>query len=555
MKTNIHQLVTFYYLKEIQTFYRKNKMVLPVHEPYLSLQHILEEIFLLNVHFDSTQNYKKMYKHLHEAAEKVAEYELRTENRKEKTKLDNFFIKLFENDNKIDEKIYQNIIQSNITQVSLKQNIEVFSVAKNRFLHLSHPDNPLNAFYTSMLGHHYHPLKKNNIPYLAFEGLNHTGRKCLRIGAQTQGKDKVNPVFERYLLANARRKTKQKKQHRYDYVYINLLKTESSSQDKKKNGIAKIVDDFVRNSEGARASSLETLNFVKDLNAAVITLPADGDFFLGEYSMKKGAKTENLTPTSLHALLITVKESIQHNRNDFYMTKEVKRKLFGDNFNNGKIEMLFQDAVSSILGKQSDLNKIMISAEVRNAILFQFIKSNLTEYILKTLNPKAYNICCKDGIDRGAIHNLWHQMNLMHTLDQPMTKAQFYQYLDAPAIIVKYRPLNHNRNLIWNALRFRMINDVAFRGNHPWAIEWLKENVPHYVLSEEKKWVLDQLNKMSITINQPQIATTIYQESTKLKQKAVVCPLYHAHLHKRSTFVTRIDDIYQRKIDSPALAC
>ncbi|HRE30589.1 MAG TPA: hypothetical protein PLD88_01315, partial [Candidatus Berkiella sp.] len=265
---------------------------------------------------------------------------------------------------------------------------------------IRHPDNPLNAFFASMLGGFgYNPLKRNNVPYLPFaENRLPTNRTCLRIGAQTRDSGYVNSTFQRYLLANARTRvdlTPQNTHGQYDYVYISLMKTEESRQDVKKKGIAKKLDQFVRNSEGTRAAALECINLAKDYRTAVITLPADGGFFLDGFSMNKGAAIHN-HKVNMKDLARQLIESIKLDRNDFSMSKDVKKVLFGEPFNGLVIEELLKTAINEVIPdvKEKSLSDINLTPEKRNAVLFQFVKWNLSNYILEVSNPRAYNMSC-----------------------------------------------------------------------------------------------------------------------------------------------------------------
>ncbi|MCS5709016.1 hypothetical protein CC99x_008885 [Candidatus Berkiella cookevillensis] len=490
MKIDIRKEVTFRYLLQIKKFLRSNPITISSNKPcYQSLINILFEISSMNDSFESNIKYEKQYTKLHEAMEKVAKYELKKENREYTCELDALFIQFFENDSHAHDFIAKQLLGITAThnKEKIKAKLAENTTNPNKKTHVKHPDNPANAFFSSMLGYKYHPLKRNNVPYVAFDETQlQQNAKCLRIGAQTQKSSTVNPAFERYLLANARRDSQKilnvdlAENEDFEYVYINLMKRDQKSQDSKKSGLSKKIDKFVRHSEGNRASALEALNQKEDLKTAVITLPADNEFLMQTFKMSKGSALNLDKNCSLSGLLAQIKQSIQDDRNDFYFSAKVKKILFGDKCNNGIIEKLFASAATDIV-KDFDKNKMnatFVGDEERNALLFHFIKDKLTNHILNTLKPKAYNFTCKDAIDRGAIHTLWYHFNLFYEKGMPMSESEFLKYLDAPALIVKYRPLNHNRNLIWNALKHRVESDENFRKSHPWAIAWLNSNVP-----------------------------------------------------------------------------
>tara|TARA_R110002110_G_scaffold119309_1_gene293697 strand:- start:2878 stop:4620 length:1743 start_codon:yes stop_codon:yes gene_type:complete len=487
MNIDIHQEATFRYLLEIKKYLKQNPIRSIKSKEYGTMVNLLYIIEHLSDTPNTENDYKSLYTQLHEAADTIAKYELLSKRRKNNSPLDGLFIKLFENDSNIHDFIAKNVLpkEGDRTSTGVQANLQQNTTAPSALWDITHPDNKLNAFFCSMLGlFDYNPLKRNNVPYVAFnEKQLQQDKKCLRIGAQTQDANVVNPSFERYLLANTRKETKARdedKDYDYDYVYISLLKRNETSQNTQKSYFSQLLDRFVRFSEGSRASSLEALNEKEDLKTAVISLPADNEYLERSFSMDTGSGNNASRPQSLEAILNDLKDNIKHNRNDFYFSDKVKAKLFGKRCDNGKIEKLFSQAAQEILGAQAkgSMSKVFLNDEQRTALLFHFIKSNLTSHILKTLDPKAYNITCKDAIDRGGIHTLWYHMELMHKKGTPLSEVEFFKYLDTPAMIVKYRPLNHNRNLLWNVLKHRMESDVSFRESHPWAVDWLLNNAP-----------------------------------------------------------------------------
>ena len=396
--------------------------------------------------------------------------------------LNSLFIQLYENDSQIDNLVYEQVINKNANRKDLRSAIQTLTTNPTK-VDPTHPDNPGNAFMTSMLGlGGYDPLRKNNIPYVAFneeELPNH--RTCLHIGSQTRNRKDVHPTFQRYLLAKGQNQEKNK----IAYLYINLMKRDQSVQVTQKG----LTDNFVRSSEGARSHALEALNKNKDLKVAVVTLPADGPFFLGNFNMAKG-KAKKSKKEGLVSILKAVKTSIQDDLNDFYFSDNIKERLFGD-FTNNVIDSLFYDAVRDIMGP---VVPTTVNAEERQAILFHFVKYTLTNYIIENLDPLAYNTSCKDAIDRGAIHSLWYHLNMLYKHGTPMSEEAFYKHLYAPALLVKYRPINDNQNLIWNAMRFRLANDPDFKQAHPWAQDWINKNSPK---SMRKDFLSDSENDIS----------------------------------------------------------
>lgn len=486
-KVNIRHYAAFHYLKEIQAYCKQelDLTLLANQEGYSRLIKVIEKINELPDEYQSDINYANLYFKYHNKLEKIARKELTDHNlRKTATLLDGLFIKSFENQNKIHDFVFENVIDDGEieTKENLQENISKKTTGRSK-IDIRHPDNPLNAFFSSMLGaFDYNPLKRNNVPFLPFEDQKFPTRTCVRIGAQTRGSGYANDTFQRYLLANSRMRsqlTTQNQQGLYDYVYISLMKTEESRQDIKKKGVAKAIDKFVRHSEGSRAAAIECINLAKDYHTAALTLPADGGFFLGNFSMKKGKATDD-TQTNMQTLVEQVVHSIKHDRNDFSMSSEVKKALFGQPFDATIVEALLKKAIDEVIPgvKGKALKDINLNGAERNAVLFQFVKWNLSNYILETLNPRAYNMSCKDAIDRGNIHMIWYHMNLLAKQGTPMAKEEFFKLLDSPAMIVKDRALNNNRNLLLNVMKQRLKTDPTFNAQHPWAQDWVAKNMP-----------------------------------------------------------------------------
>lgn len=524
-KFDIKNATCFYYLQDIRDFYIQNKSLLfpqstyPENSPEGELKKTMSAIFENGTtssfkDYNPSENYKDHYSLFQAAIEKVALAQLETEgNNPTPTIFDELFLKIYENKNRIREKLGEALGMpgTSIEVRKILQENQDKGVRADVAKVLNAMEERAAALFSSMLGIRYHPLKDENIPYMNENVLiGEREIKNLRFGNQTQGSETVNPTFKRYLIANQRRSTTNQ---RFDYVYINLLKRDqeqtrqkakpTNAKEKLKEKYHKRREKFVRGSEGARARALESLNEQENLGVAVITLPADNDFLLGNIIMKdaseKNPKKEDLMITYAELVL-----SIQQNRNDFYMTDDVKARLFGDDFasnpfpTNDTILELFQKSLLDITGSE-DLTQ-QVAPAVRNAVLFHFIKFHLTSHILETLNPTAFNASCKDAIDRGAVHSLWLTLNTRfeaHLKDNKkpvLSLKEFLSMLESPAMIVKNRGVNHNKNLIWNVLKERMAHDPLFAAKHGYLKEWVQENDPLKAHKDTRKSFITSTN-------------------------------------------------------------
>lgn len=416
------------------------------------------------VTFDENKNYKEIYQKLHELAESLQLYTNDLPEGKLKKFHMSFFVSLFENDNKIHAEINQKVIQhdshvptSDLQRIKKNQ----AALTKRPFKGIYHPENVINRFFSGILGFRYHPLKKNNVPYISFEHAN-SNRNNLRFGAQINGIGTVNRSFTQYLAVKKAQNPKKK----YNHVYINLQKRDMNEGGK-----------FERYFERTRSLALENLENRKDLGIAVVTLPADSRFFFEGFSHSSGLSKTNQT-TTISELKDDLVLAIQNNTHDFYISDDVKEALFGDNIGPIVTE-LFSRAAKDILGPEYATHKI-VDPTIRQAILFHFVKFYLTDHILNQLQPDNYNISCKDNIDRGGAHNLWYELNLaIQDGNEKISLESFQKNLDASALLVKDRPMNDHRNVLWNTLYQQFIHNPQKTADRmPWVGDWLAKNIP-----------------------------------------------------------------------------
>lgn len=426
-------------------------------------QRIVRLLKKLKSPYDEQKDYKAQYRKLHELAESLqyTAQDLKDKNLKEFHLA--FFLTLFENDNQIHAKIYREIIQP----VGVKNTSDKERVSRNQserskrpFSGWEHPEHAVNRFFSGLLGIAYHPLKKNNIPYISFEH-SELGRKNLRFGAQINGRGNVNKSFIQFLTA----KKEKNPQKKFNHVYINLQK-----RDMKEGG------KFERYFERKRSLALERLENREELSVAVITLPADSHFFFKGFSHHVGLSTSN-EKTKLSGLKNDIIEAIKQNKNDFYMSDDIKRIVFGNALDT-EVSALFRAAASDVLGRRYHPHE-EVDPALRQAIFFHFVKFHLTDYILKKIDPESYNIACKDNIDRGGAHNLWYEFMQKIKRGEKVSLGEFQKNLDASAILVKDRPMNEHRNVLWNMLYQSFTNNpILFSEPAPWVGQWLAQNIP-----------------------------------------------------------------------------
>lgn len=380
-----------------------------------------------------------------------------------------FFTKLYANDSKPFEDIHLNIIarqtEAVIGQVQ-SQNVRVGralreeGIRKPGFFQFTHPENAMNKFFSGLLGIDYNPLKRTNVPYVAFEGKT-GGPDILRMGTQVQGLQTLQKSFLNFLAVKKAKEPDREHHH----IYFNLLKRDVGGQS----------GAFERIWERLRTNTLERINR-KNLGATVITLPADSASFFEGYSKKEGKARDPNARFAIGDLQAQLVASIRTDSNDFYIPPDVKQKIFGENAEPIIGELLNRSA-KFVMGEPVPAN---VTAEQRQAILFDFVKSQLSNHIIKQLNPSTVNFSCKDAIDRGGVHTLWYEFKQRLGAGTPMDKDEFNKHLDASALLVKGRAVNDHRNVIWNALSEAYVNNPAQfqHADLAWVKPWLTANFP-----------------------------------------------------------------------------
>lgn len=226
-------------------------------------------------------------------------------------------------------------------------------------------------------------------------------------------------------------------------------------------------------------------------NLAIITLPADKGFL--DKKLLTSKKTESCQDAFSKFLAVangTSKEPIQ----DFYISEKVQKLLYGtdergyvdERNRNQKLEALLRLSFKKVLGVDDPRqSKSQFTAAELQAVYFHFIKFELTNFILETLQPDTFNTSCKDGIDRGGVSSAYY--NLIKSIEKgtPLDKDEFYRALHAAPTLVKGRGMNHHTQLIWNAVDKYLAGNDKRPDSDPdkkqmpdWLIEWRNKNVP-----------------------------------------------------------------------------
>lgn len=322
--------------------------------------------------------------------------------------------------------------------------------------------------FSTMVADDYKPQLETNLPTRRRYDYSHNNSAIeVRIstqGERHEGDERVNPLFELFLIAqrNKRRRNGVESPSDITHIYFNNL------------GLDRSKTDYEGSKERRLSRMLHTLEDRHD-NVAVITLPADK----GLMSRYHYAKTspDLLCSSVYHQLknIASANNQVLSRVQDFYISDRLRK------------DILPADVLQRLLWNSFDAMGITnteqkISMAQRQAIWVHFVKFELPEHIINTLGPDYYNFSCKDAIDRGGIASAY--FNLMRSIkqNQPMSREAFECTLHAAPAMVKGRGINSHLNVIWNAVdayigaNFNFVNNTA---DIRWMLRWRDANCPH----------------------------------------------------------------------------
>lgn len=482
-KANIFSYASYNYLREMQKVCLQqaddiqNKHLKSLREFFVKLE--------LDNEYDPEKDYQPLYAKFQKLAEKIP-FPLEGVNEQESDFYKKFFIALYENDNAANNNVFEWLKdykkeqsdKAAVEHTSIKttqENLTGFKqILSNNFGLFTHPERKFDKFFNGVRGWNYDPQSKSNVPYKLQIGVSND-RKCLRMGTQIHSfitGPKVNKRFLHYLKA----KKLENPQHKH--VYINLMKHD------KGNFFSTSFSAFERNAERKR-----TLVLQKKIAASggiCITLPADGGEFFFKNLQHDKYRAKNPTKKELLQKIIDeVVNGIENNTQDFFFSKEAKQKIFGSDLK-ATVTALMNKAANEVgVGKL----QAGLTAQQRQALLFHFVKSTLTDQILTATGATSYNISCKDAIDRGGVHSLWYHFT---TNPGVFKREDFEREIDAAPLLVKERGMNEHRNALWNVLDHYYKQHKNDPTKCPtWVEGWLKDNHPNPHLQIKTKVLLE----------------------------------------------------------------
>lgn len=325
-------------------------------------------------------------------------------------------------------------------------------------------DGILNALLSTYPN--FNPQTQTNIPSIKeFAYKEKDAPTELRLCTQAQrrnGITTINPLFVRWLEINAQVANKSK----VAYVYFNNLSLDSSSL------------SLPRHLESQLASELHALEDKNPhLKLAVITLPSSGGIMdINAFTKTKDALAyDEVKKTLLNAAL---GKPVSNGINDFRISNSVKALLYAKNE-----EEILNNLLSASFQEMGIENGQSLSNAQMQAVYLHFIKFKLTDFIITTLKPKAYNFTCKDGIDRGAVSSSYYNLFKSFSCSKPVTREEFDRSLHTAALNARGRGMNFQREVIWNAIdTYVNVNanydQLIKNPKQAWLIYWRDMNCP-----------------------------------------------------------------------------
>ncbi|MDP1603308.1 MAG: hypothetical protein Q8M03_08590 [Legionella sp.] len=402
------------------------------------------------------------------------------------TKLDHFIFSVYANENGILEHTFNAIQQIPMEHTPIAVDIEkgISSLLKDSGeavnIETQSPAQAGSAYgrFTAMIADDFKPQHTTSLATRRTYDYNKNSTlKEYRFGTQGQrdkGIERVSPLFERWLRVQegAPSTNPYQDNSKITHVYINNL-----GLDRK---------DMEGTKERALSKTLHELEN-RHSNIAVITLPADKGL-MHQSEFIKTNDSHSYQKVYNEFLQIAAEDpAAERVEKDFYISSKIRKEIFKDG--RGFYDKESEKAHLSRLLKASfkalgiKSNRDLSSAE-RQAVWFHFIKFELPNHIIKTLEPQSINFSCKDAIDRGGVSSAYY--NLMKSIEEqhPLSREEFERALHAAPAMVKARGMNHHLKLIWNAIDVYInANDnyEKLKGNpeQAWIIQWRDANCPH----------------------------------------------------------------------------
>lgn len=432
--------------------------------------------------------------------------------------LDAFIVSLYDNDNGNLENTFAKIkhIPDMQTPSSppLKHSIKAFLTAGEKEQLNTQSISPVHADsaqqrFKSVHSREFKPQHTTSIATVRHYAYQQEGGvRELRFGTQGQrhreteefslhGRLRVSPLFECFLGVLEKRN----KDSGISHIYFNNLGRDADTNERRK--------------ESELTAQLHDLEN-RHRSVAVITLPADkGLMNEGDYT--KTEENHDLDAVKEELLQIAAQEEGgRQSVKDFYISQKIRERLFtgadgsySPAAEKAKLEELLENSCQAM-----GISGGNISSARRQALWFHFIKFELTNHIITTLNPQSINFSCKDAIDRAGVSSTYYNLIKSFAGPIPMTREEFDRGLHAAPAMVKARGMNSHLQRIWNVVdSYVNANYGALKnqGDKAWLIEWRDSNCPHERVAGLLRQRIKECQREALTIKQHRSSPLIAQ--------------------------------------------
>jgi hypothetical protein len=397
----------------------------------------------------------------------------------EKEQINEFVKIIYRNPNKALELtgnfIHSSILKNITNKTNLSRNIA--DIISSHLNYQSHKNinqvtpqdaGSIGGRINSVIGSNVKPQFRTNIPYV--RKYKYNADKPLTdicMGMRTQmhhNHARVDPTFPRWLET-----LPEDRKHLVQHIYFNSLRRKNSGffdiEGKREQSMTDVLEDL---EEGRN-------------NIAIITLPSTH----GAISLDRHNK-KNLTLSDWQGQILDI--ALENGKGpkieDFHISTKIRKKIFktaemddsaAKTKEKTKLEKLIKNSCEKL--GYNDPHAI-INPVQQQAIYFDFIKFELTNYIIKKLNPVSINFTCKDGIDRGGIASAYYHLISSIESGQAMSEEEFTCALHAAPALVKGRGMNNNIERLWNAIS-AYIDAQKGKINIPdWLYTWRDNYAP-----------------------------------------------------------------------------
>lgn len=431
---------------------------------------------------------------------------------------DDFFISLYQNNNKNLENTYEHIKDvilekspsGPLVEQAIKRKIRDTNTPIN--YHTPAQQGSLSGIFFTMIHPYFKPSHTTSLATIRQYRYNRKSRSQeLYFGTQGQYNayfPQTNPIFRRYLQAQLSKNTDS-----ITHVYFNNLPNEHNSL---------LYQKFF---EVGLSHSLEDLEN-KFPNCIVVTLPAD-NALLNHHDLACSHTIYN-KKTSLELFLkIALEEGgLDKNSKDFHMSPILRGILFGSKDNEKKVlrRLLDQSFCAMRLQNGEDLTVLQ-----RQAVWGHFVKFELPKYILEVIKPQTFNFACKDAIDRAGSMSAYYNLLSSFATSDPMTRNEFEQALHAAPAMVKGRGMNHNLKIIWNLIDHYISAhpDLVNSNRIKWLIGWRDANCPNECMGD----LLERRLEECVEDLEKHLDLPIAKHASDVLKSIQVCDRSHAKNH------------------------